>query len=46
MFYANGNRQQLVMVFPSHEAILVRLGWTAGRYPVAQNFSRILEALE
>lgn len=46
MFYANGNRQQLVMVFPTERAIIVRLGWTAGRYPVAQNFSRILEALE
>lgn len=46
MFYANGNRQQLVMVFPTERAIIVRLGWTAGRYPVAQNFSRILAALE
>ncbi len=46
MFYANGNRQQLVMVFPSQQAVVVRLGWTAGRYPVAQNFSRILQALQ
>lgn len=45
MYYANGNRQQLVMVFPSLDAVIVRLGWTAGRYPTADNFSRILDAL-
>ena len=45
VYYANGNRQQLVMVFPSHQAVIVRLGWTSGRYPVAENFARILEAL-
>ena len=45
MFYANGNRQQLVMVIPSRDAVIVRLGWTGGRYPVSQNFSRILDAL-
>jgi CubicO group peptidase (beta-lactamase class C family) len=45
VYYANGNRQQLVMVFPSQQAVIVRLGWTSGRYPVAENFARILEAL-
>lgn len=45
MYYANGNRQQLVMVFPSLDTVIVRLGWTAGRYPVSDNFSQILEAL-
>ena len=45
VYYANGNRQQLVMVFPSQQAVIVRLGWTSGRYPVADNFARILEAL-
>jgi CubicO group peptidase (beta-lactamase class C family) len=45
VYYANGNRQQLVMVFPSQQAVIVRLGWTSGRYPVADNFARILDAL-
>ena len=45
VYYANGNRQQLVMVFPSQQAVIVRLGWTSGRYPVADNFAQILEAL-
>ncbi len=44
-YYANGNRQQLVMVIPSAEAVIVRLGWTSGRYPVNDNFSRILQSL-
>lgn len=45
-YYANGNRQQVVMVIPSRDAVIVRLGWTAGSYPVGSHFSRILEALE
>lgn len=44
-FYANGNRQQLVMVFPSSQAIIVRLGWTGGRYPTNENFASLLDAL-
>lgn len=45
MFYANGNRQQLVMIFPSLDTVIVRLGWTAGPYPLSSNFSRILDKL-
>jgi len=45
-YYANGNRQQLVMVLPSQDAVIVRLGWTSGRYPVNENFSRIVAQLE
>ncbi|HCA36257.1 MAG TPA: serine hydrolase [Gammaproteobacteria bacterium] len=45
MYYASGNRQQLVAVVPSADAVIVRLGWTAGRYPVTENFGAILEAL-
>lgn len=45
-FYANGNRQQLVMVIPSRQAVIVRLGWTADAYPVADNFARLLQALQ
>lgn len=44
-YYANGNRQQLVMVLPAQDAVIVRLGWTSGRYPVNENFSRILSEL-
>ena len=44
-FYASGNRQQFVMVFPSLDTIIVRLGWTAGSYPVEQNFGQILRRL-
>ena len=44
-FAAMGNRQQLVMVIPSEDVVIVRLGWTAGRYPDDANFRRILEAL-
>ena len=41
----NGNRQQVVMVVPSANAVLVRLGWTAGGYPLEQNFAELLEQL-
>lgn len=44
-FAANGNRQQHLMVIPSADAVIVRLGWTAGRYPINQRFSEILAAL-
>ena len=44
-FAAMGNRQQLVMVIPSEDVVIVRLGWTAGCYPDNENFRRILEAL-
>ncbi len=45
MYYANGNRQQSVMVIPSRDTIVVRLGWTAGRYPFAGHVKRILDLL-
>ena len=38
----NGNRAQTVMILPNQNMVLVRLGWTAGRYPLEQNFSEIL----
>jgi len=44
-YYANGNRQQLVMIIPSQEVVIVRLGWTGGRYPVNENFAQILQEL-
>ena len=44
-FFANGNRQQTVMVLPSQDTVIVRLGWTSGRYPVNDNFRKILSTL-
>ncbi|MCB1670800.1 MAG: serine hydrolase [Gammaproteobacteria bacterium] len=44
-FAAQGNRQQWVMVIPSQDTVIVRLGWTAGYYPVNRQFARILDAL-
>lgn len=44
-YYANGNRQQSVMVIPSRDTVVVRLGWTAGRYPLGDHVAQILEAL-
>lgn len=42
-FAAQGNRQQVVMVVPSKNALIVRLGWTSGSYPVNERFARILK---
>lgn len=44
-YAAQGNRQQNMMIVPSKNTVIVRLGWTAGRYPINQNFSEILAAL-
>jgi CubicO group peptidase (beta-lactamase class C family) len=39
----SGNRHQTVMIVPSRKVVLVRLGWTAGSYPMAENFSALLQ---
>ncbi|MFT4887379.1 MAG: CubicO group peptidase (beta-lactamase class C family) [Pseudohongiellaceae bacterium] len=44
-YAAQGNRQQNMMIVPSKNVVIVRLGWTAGRYPVNQNFSEIIAVL-
>ncbi len=44
-FMANGNRQQMIAVVPSADVVIVRLGWTAGSYPVNKQFAEILEAV-
>jgi len=42
-YAALGSREQQVMMFPSHDTIIVRLGWTLdGQYPISKNFSEIL----
>tara|TARA_B100000446_G_scaffold46105_5_gene42424 strand:- start:201793 stop:203160 length:1368 start_codon:yes stop_codon:yes gene_type:complete len=45
-FAALGNRKQVVMVVPSKNAVIVRLGWTSGRYPTNENFAEILSMIE
>lgn len=44
-YSAQGNRQQYLMVIPSLDLVIVRLGWTAGGYPVNERFSGIIENL-
>ena len=44
-YSAQGNRQQYLMVIPSLDLVIVRLGWTAGGYPVNDRFSEIIENL-
>jgi CubicO group peptidase (beta-lactamase class C family) len=44
-YSAQGNRQQYLMVIPSLDLVIVRLGWTAGSYPVNDRFSEIIENL-
>lgn len=41
----SGNRHQSVLIVPSRQVVLVRLGWTSGRYPMAENYQTILNAL-
>jgi len=44
-YSAQGNRQQYLMVIPSLDLVIVRLGWTAGAYPVNERFSEIIANL-
>ncbi len=44
-YSAQGNRQQYLMIVPSLDLIIVRLGWTAGAYPVNEIFSKIIDQL-
>jgi len=41
----SGNRAQTVMIIPSAQAVLVRLGWTSGSYPMMKNFTELLGVL-
>ena len=40
-----GNRGQAVLVLPDEALVLVRLGWTAGDYPLAQKMGGLLSRL-
>jgi CubicO group peptidase (beta-lactamase class C family) len=41
-YFMLGNRQQAVMISPSTNTVVVRLGWTAGDYPTGRNFADLL----
>lgn len=41
-----GNRKQSVMIIPSEDVVLVRLGWSAGSYPMEKNYRKLLELLK
>lgn len=44
-FSAKGNREQYLMVVPSQELLIVRLGWTTGVYPANDRFAEIIAKL-
>lgn len=44
-YAAQGNRQQSMTVIPSENLVVVRLGWTSGRYPINDRIAEIVEAL-
>lgn len=41
-----GNRKQSVMIIPSEQLILVRLGWTSGDYPMAQHYKKLIDRFQ
>ncbi|WP_231756975.1 serine hydrolase domain-containing protein [Microbulbifer elongatus] len=41
-YFMLGNRAQAVMISPSTNTVVVRLGWTKGDYPTGPNFARLL----
>jgi len=41
-----GNRKQSVMIIPSEDVVLVRLGWTTGNYPMEKNYRQLLQLLK
>jgi CubicO group peptidase (beta-lactamase class C family) len=45
-YAAQGNRQQSVTVIPAMDMVVVRLGWTSGRYPINDRIAQILSWLE
>ncbi|GEA12965.1 serine hydrolase [Alteromonas sp. KUL49] len=44
-YFMMGNRKQVVMMLPSQNTVVVRLGWTSGDYPMEVQFSKILAEL-
>jgi CubicO group peptidase (beta-lactamase class C family) len=44
-YAAQGNRSQVLMVIPSTDTVIVRLGWSSDGYPISERFAGILQAL-
>ena len=41
-YFMLGNRKQVVMISPSTDTVIVRLGWSSGDYPTGKNFAQLL----
>ena len=41
-YFMLGNRKQVVMISPSTDTVIVRLGWSSGDYPTGENFAQLL----
>ena len=41
-YLMSGNRKQYVMIIPSLQTAIVRLGWTKKKYPMEDNFATLL----
>lgn len=41
LYMMNGDRAQFVAILPSKNLVIVRLGWTSGRYPVNANLAEV-----
>lgn len=41
-----GNRSQRVMMIPSENTAIIRLGWTTGQYPMNEKFSELIQVLK
>ena len=41
-YFMLGNREQKLMITPSHDAVVLRIGWDSADYPMEASFSRIL----
>ncbi|QKX15585.1 serine hydrolase [Microbulbifer sp. YPW1] len=41
-YFMLGNRKQAVMISPSTDTVIVRLGWSSGDYPTGRNFAQLL----
>lgn len=41
-YFMQGNRSQVVMISPSSNTVVVRLGWSASDYPTGENFAELL----
>jgi len=45
-YAALGNRKQVMMMMPSQNVLILRLGWSEAGYPTNDNFAQLLQAVE